>query len=192
MFVAPSGTPNPTGRRGRPSSDLSTIFVAPALQTGPLSTGFPRSSRPARRSSFGRTRVRSRDRHKNAQRNLATVASATDASTCDVTFDLVAPSGTTYCTGPARPCLPHLSTSFALRGPNFEGLSTAHPRSGARGGSVVLLERPRRARLDHGQAAGVHLERVPATEPPAPLVDALDPDRADLQPQGERDPGGRL
>ena len=140
MFVAPSGASNVTGTAGGASSELSATSLHRPCKTRPLSTRFPRSATISSRTRLPhcvRQPSSPAGAQQNAQRNLAPVASAADASTCDVTFGLVAPSGTIYSTGPATGCLPHLSTSFALRRPIPRRLSTAHPRPGPRDGSVV-------------------------------------------------------
>jgi hypothetical protein len=76
----------------------------------------------------------------NAQRNLATVASDSNASTGAVTFDLVAPSGKTYITTRSAACQPRLSTSFKVRGPIPSTLSTDFPRSSSAEPSVTPRE----------------------------------------------------
>lgn len=93
----------------------------------------------------------------NAQRNLATVASDSNASTRAVTFDLVAPSGKTYIRARSAACQPRLSTSFKVRGAIPSTLSTDFPRLCSAEPSV----RPRAPTPAHRRGSGCRGRRVP-------------------------------
>jgi hypothetical protein len=110
-----SATPSGPPHHGRQPDDISGS--SPPGRTDPGAGDVVHA--PARDGGVGGQR--------NAQRNLASVASTSNASTRDVAFGLVAPSGKTYIrAGPGR-CQPRLSTSFEVRRAIPRTLSTGFP-----------------------------------------------------------------